>query len=218
MTVISSTQSVVQPGRWEDAAAVALEATKLLERHGARDCRWLRALTAGEATGASLFLTEYENGEAYGAASDSLIADAELQALMTRLQGPESPSIVVGQSLATEIPLGREGNPERGSILEIHVSQIVPGRLEQLMELAARCADFVEAHGATHATLASISASGSFTNAVSISWELSDMRAFGRLADSWFGDPAGVAIYQTVYGADAPSTEVFTGIYQVIPV
>jgi hypothetical protein len=218
MTVVSSTQSVVQPGRWEDAAAIALEASKLLERHGAADTRWLRALTAGEATGTSLFLAEYENGEAYGAASDSLNADTELQALLTRLQGPDTPSILTGQSIASEVPLGRAGNPARGTILEIHVSQIVPGRLEQLIDLSAQCADFVEANGASHATLSSISASGSFTNAMSLSWELPDMRAFGRLADTWLADPAGLAIYQTVYGAEAPSTEVFSAIYQVIPI
>ena len=137
---------------------------------------------------------------------------------MARVQDPNGPTVLTGQSIATEIPLARDGNSERGSVMEIHVSQIVPGRMDQLLELATRCADFVEARGASHATLASIGASGSFTNAVSMAWELPDMRAFGRLADSWLADPDGLAIYQMVYGADAPSTEVFTGLYRVIPI
>lgn len=218
MTALTSTQFVVNPGRWDDATAVALEVSKLLDRHGARETRLFVAGAAGEATGACLFLAEYENAEALGAASDELNAGVEFQTVMARLRGPDSPVIITGQNIVSEIPLPRESNTQRGQILETHVSQIVPGRLEQLVELSTKCAEFVEANGATHATLASVGASGTFTNAISMSWELPDMKAWGRLADAWLADPAGLEIYQAVYGDNPPSTEVFTGIYRVVPI
>ena len=218
MTVVLSTQFAIKPGRLEDAAALAVEAAKLTERHGARENRWFAAAAAGEATGTCLFLTEYENSEALGTSSDEMNASGELRTFMERVGSDQSPIVMAGQSLASEIPLNRDGNPERGQILETHVSTIVSGRLEQLMELSAKCADFVESHGASHATLTMIGASGTFANAVSISWEFPDMKTWGRMADAWLSDPQGLEIYQSVYGENPPSVEVFTGLYRAIPI
>jgi hypothetical protein len=218
MTVISSAQSVVQPGRWEDAIALSGEVAKVLERHGASDNRLMTAATAGEATGTCLFLSEYPNMEAYGSASDAVLADAELNSIMERIRGSKSPIVLTGQSLASEIPLERKGNTNRGQYVEVHISRPTPGEMDKLIDLSREVADFVEAHGATNAQLSTITAAGSFAGSVSMSWEFPTMRALGKLGDLWMSDPKGLAIYQSSISAKPSSTEIFSGVYQVIPI
>ncbi len=218
MTVVGSAQSVIHPGRWKDALGLASEVSKLLGRHGAKETRYMTASTAGEATATCVYSAEYENMEAFGAASDGLIADHDLHSIIERSRGPASPVTVTGQSIFTELPLERTGNRERGKYVEVHISRVTPGRAGELLETARDVADFVEARGATNAQLGTIGAAGSFTGAVSMSWEFPSMRALGKLADMWLSDPAGLAIYESSLSADPATTEIFSGIYQVIPI
>ncbi|HEX7521906.1 MAG TPA: hypothetical protein VF441_07615 [Acidimicrobiia bacterium] len=218
MTVVGSAQSVIHPGRWKDALGLASEVSKLLGRHGARATRYMAASTAGEATATCVFSAEYDNMEAFGAASDGLIADQDLRSIIERSRGPASPVTVTGQSILTELPLERTGNRERGNYVEVHISRVTPGRGGELLETARDVADFVEARGATNAQLGTIGAAGSFTGAVSMSWEFPSMRALGKLADMWLSDPAGLAIYESSMSAHPATTEIFSGIYQVIPI
>src|SRR3954463_6050731 len=82
MTVIQTTVTRPKPGRRHDAVAIAVEAAKLLERHGGENNRLLLAQPAGEATGGHVFISEFESGEAWGAFTDSLFQDQELETLL----------------------------------------------------------------------------------------------------------------------------------------
>lgn len=217
MTVMQSTVTRAKPGRRHDAIAVALEASKLLERHGADDSRFLVAQVAGEATGSNVFTTEFENGEAWGAFTDSLYADAELDALMDRIQRDDSPVVMEAMSVGNVIPLERDGPPQRGAVVEAYVSRVVPGRFMGALELAAAVFDFVEGHGATNCRLSQLNSAGSLTECLVASWELESMRAVGALGDAFGTDPAGQEVMEILTGPNGPIVTVSSGIYTEIP-
>jgi hypothetical protein len=217
MTIMQTTVTRAKPGRRHDAIALALEASKLLERHGAEDSRLLAAQTAGEATGSHVFTTEFANGEAWGAFSDSLFADAELEALMDRVDRDDSPAVMESMSLGNEIPLGRDGPSDRGALVEAYISRVVPGRFAGALELATAVFDFTEQHGATNCRLLQLTSAGSLTDCLVASWELDSMRALGALGDAYGAEPAGQRIMEMLTGADGPITPVSSGIYVEIP-
>ena len=217
MTIFTSTQSVVHPGRLQDAVALAGHAGKLLERHGASDARLLTAVQAGEATGTLVLNAEYADGEAYGASADALTGDAELQRLMDEVRSPQSPITMMGQMLTSTVPLDRTGNPQRGSYVEVHISQLTPGRMEDMLDASRRAADYVESRGATNAQLATTFLAGSSSNRFVFSFEVPSLKAFGKLADSWTSEPEGLALYTSFLGADPADVEVFSGLYAVVP-
>jgi hypothetical protein len=217
MSLVQSTVTRAKPGRRHDAVALGLEAAKLLERHGAADSRLLAADVAGEMAGTHVFTTEFENGDAWGAFNDSLAADAELDALMDRVEREDSPVVVVSMSTGTEIPLGRSGPTDPGEVVEAYISRAVPGRFEGAIELAAAVFDFVEAHGGTACRLMQLTNAGMLTDCLVASWELESMQELGRLADAYGSEPAGRRIFETVVSAVGPITPVSSGIYRVIP-
>ena len=176
MSLVQTTVTTAKPGRRHDAIAIALEASKLLERHGADDNRLLMAQMAGEVTNTHVFTTEFENGEAWGAFTDSLLGDAELEALMTRVERDDSPVVVLSSSIGNEIPLGRNGPADRGAVIEAYISRAIPGRFEGALELATDVFEFIEAHGGSRCRLMQLNSAGMMTECLVASWELENMR------------------------------------------
>jgi hypothetical protein len=217
MTIYSNTTSVVHPGRLQDAIGLAGRAAKIIERHGGSGSRLLAAATAGEATGTLTLVTEYADGEVYGAASDGLVVDPELQQLQEEARSAETPVTIVGQVLTSQIPLDRAGNTDRGSYVEVHISRATPGRFEEVLDLGRRVADFVEERGATNANLSTTFLAGTSSGQLVFSYELPSLRSFGRLVDAWTTDPEGIALSMSIYEADPASVEIFSGLYAVVP-
>ena len=217
MSVMQTTVTRAKPGRRHDAIAVALEAAELLERHGADDNRYLVAQIAGEATGTNVFTTEFDNGEAWGEFMDSLNADAELDALMARLDREDSPVVLETMSIGSTIELGRDGPSDRGSLIEAYISKVNPGRFAAAVELGSTVFDFVEQNGATNCRLIQLSSAGSMTDCLVASWELDSMKSMGRLGDAYATSPEGQRILETLTAADGPVVPVMSGVYTEIP-
>ena len=217
MSLVQTTVTSAKPGRRHDAIAIALEASKLLERHGADDNRLLMAQMAGEVTNTHVFTTEFENGEAWGAFNDSLLADAELEALMTRVERDDSPVTLLSMSMGNEIPLGRNGPTDRGAVIEAYISRAIPGRFEGALELAADVFEFIEAHGGSRCRLMQLNSAGMLTECLVASWELENMRALGRVGDAFGNEPDGQRIAATLVAADGPITTISSGIYVEVP-
>jgi hypothetical protein len=217
MSLVQTTVTSAKPGRRHDAIAIALEASKLLERHGADDNRLLMAQMAGEVTNTHVFTTEFENGEAWGAFNDSLLADAELEALMTRVERDDSPVTLLSMSMGNEIPLGRNGPTDRGAVIEAYISRAVPGRFEGALELASDVFEFIEAHGGSRCRLLQLNSAGMMTECLVASWELENMRALGRLGDAFGTEPDGQRIAATLTAGDGPITTISSGIYVEVP-
>jgi hypothetical protein len=216
-SLVQTTVTKARPGRRHDAVALGIEAAKLLERHGAADSRLLAADVAGEQTGTHVFSTEFESGEVWGEFNDSLAADAELEALMNRVEGTDSPVDMVSMSLANDIPLGRDGPDDRGGVVEAYISRVVPGRFDGALELATTVFDFVEAHGASACRLMQLTSAGMLSDCLVATWELESMKALGRLGDAYGAAPEGHHILEVLSGANGPVTTVTSGIYRVIP-
>jgi hypothetical protein len=217
MSVVQTTVSRAKPGRSHDIPALALEAAKLFERHGAGESRLLVAGLAGEATGTYVFTTEFANAEAWGACSDGLNADQETQALLDRVNSETSPIVIENMSLGIDIPLGRTAASGRGRIIEAHVSRALPGRFEAALELANVAFDFLESHGAVGCRLMQLNDAGVLSECLVASWEFESARAAGKLADAYFSDLAAQPVMQLMTGAGTPITTITSGMYTEIP-
>ena len=144
-------------------------------------------------------------------------SDAELLQLLDDARGPNSPVTITSQHLASQVDLGRTGSNDRGAFVEIHVSQVKPGRMDDAFDTARRVADYVEARGASNAQLLTLFVAGSASNQVVFTFELPTMRAWGSLSDSWTADPDGLALYTAFLGPDPANTETYSGLYSVVP-
>ena len=215
MRAFYSTNGKVQGGQLEAAIATAAEAAKLLGSHGG-DIRFFLAGAAGEEVNGTLFSQEYESPEALGAAFDALGDDAELQALLSRLSTPGSPTVLTSQSMGIEMPLGRTPKAGRGSILEVHTSRINPGRAEDVVTEAAEVCGFVEKNGAINARCIQLTYAGMASGMVALIWEHENMAAQARTGAAWFTD-AGVALQMRSMGATPATTRVSSALYNEVP-
>ena len=218
MTVLSSVAGRVQPGRYEEFLSQGLEISKLYERHGAENVRLMEAISAGEASGSWTFSAEFENGERYGTFLEEIIQDLEMQQFLARMRSAESPTVIEQQSIATEVPLDRKRKQGHGDVVEIHVSRVTPGRIEESLKSATAACTFAERHGARNARLWQLGYSGTGSGLFMVSWEFATLRAQGKAMDAWNTEPKGQAIAADALGATPPSTLVFSGLYMTVPV
>jgi hypothetical protein len=214
MTLISSSLARCEPGKREQFRAIALEAMKLFERHGAHQVRLLEALTAGENVGLYVLTNEFPSSEAYGEFYDHLQADAEFEALMNRVYSGDSPATVISRSLAVEIPLEQQTPKTRGTYVEVYVCQPLPGRFDAACDFATRAFTWLGEHGATNCRLTQLNSAGQRTGALVATWEYGTMRERGIAEDAWISDPAGRELAEEMFGASAPFTTLSNGIYR----
>jgi len=212
----TSLTSVVrpQPGRLDDALGMIVEVSKLLERHGSPDNRALLGGIAGEETGTIAFTSQFETGEQLGATIDELLADSEYSSWLARASGEASPATLLSRSVAIEIPLGRSGPTNRGSVVEVYLSRMIPGRLDAVLELTTAAFDFLESQGATNCRLMQLQNAGSLSEALVATWEFENMRAYGRAGDAFMTDAQGQAVMEMLSSSTNPITVVTTGVYR----
>ena len=215
MRVFHSTMAKVKDGNIEGAVAVAGEAAKLVGGHGAQ-VRFFSASAAGEEVNSTLFSMEFDSPEALGQTFDDLADDAELQALMTRLNGPKSPSAVTSQSMGYEVPTGRTPKPGQGAVLEVHSMRIVPGRMVEAISQATEICEFVESNGAVNARLVQLSYAGIASGIAALTWEVDNMLANAHLGSAWFSD-AGMALQAKSMTANPPSVPVASALWNEVP-
>jgi hypothetical protein len=215
MRVFHSTNGKVQGGQVEAAVGTAAEAAKLLGAHGG-EIRFFLTLAAGEDVNGTLFSQEYESPEALATAFDALADDAQIQALLSRLNAPGSPTMITSQSMGMEMPLGRAPKAGRGSILEVHTSHINPGRVEDAITEAAEVCAFVEDNGAVNARCIQLTYAGMASGLIALTWEHENMVAQARVGDAWATD-AGIALQMRSMSATAATTRVTSALYNEVP-
>jgi len=214
MRVNNTVIGQVKDGRIEEAVAAAMEAAKIVGRHGG-EVRAFLSSAAGEQVNATLFTMEYESPEELGRAMDAMATDTELQAFTSRMYGPGSPTVITSQSLGMELPI-REPKAGRGNVLEVHASKVHPGRLEEFLSDAVEVCEFVEANGAVNARVIQLTYAGLASGMVAFCWELESMSAQAKTSAGWFSD-AGIAIQAKGTRADATSTMLSSALYNAIP-
>jgi hypothetical protein len=215
MRVFHSTNSKVQGGQLEAAIAVAGEAYKLLGSHGG-EIRYFVAGAAGEEVNSTVFSQEYESPEALATAFDALADDIELQALLSRLSAPGSPTVITTQAMGMEMPLGRTPKAGRGRILEVPTLHVTPGRVEDVIAEAAEVCEFVEANGALNARLIQLTYAGLASGLMALTCEHENMRAHARVGEAWFSDK-GMALQMKTMSATPATTRVSSALYTEVP-
>jgi len=89
MTVVSITVIHPKPGAsWEDTSKQLKKANEVVKRHGAENVTVMVGLAAGPNTGDVTVLATSADWTAYGKTQDAMMADPEMQALMS---DPNSP-------------------------------------------------------------------------------------------------------------------------------
>ena len=146
MKTFFSTTARVEGGQLDAALAGAADAAKVVGRHGG-DVRFFLAIVAGEQVESTLFSVEYDSPDAMGKAFDAMNTDPELHRIRTQATG----STQTSASMGMELPTSHTPTPGRGSIIELHVSNVKPGRMAEFLGDCAEVCAFVEANGAMNA-------------------------------------------------------------------
>ena len=116
----SSQAALTQPRWWEHTA----------EMSGSSSPSW------GEQVQSTLFSVEYESPDAMGEAFDAMGTDPELHRVRTQAAG----STQTSETMGIELPTSHTSTPGRGSILELHISTVKPGRMAEVPDDSADAA------------------------------------------------------------------------------
>jgi len=218
MSVVSAYVGKLKPGKLDQAVELGSLAKKVLERHGAKDTRMLGTALGAESYGSTVFSTEHESNQAFGAFYDKIMADDELLSLMQRAEGPDSPYVSTMLTTAAEIPLGRKTTAKHGKVVAVYISRPAPGRFEGAVTLGNNAFDFAEKHGAKNCRLLQQSAAGSQSDSLVAVMECESMAAYGKLLDAWTNDAAGQAIGMLIQSSDSPIVMSSHEVYVDIPI
>jgi hypothetical protein len=102
MTVVSLTALHLKPGiNWDEAQKTLKKGNDLVRKHGGENVTTLVTMAAGPATGTVTLLYTAADWASYGKLQDALMADPELQALMT---DPNSPTVGWDTYVSQTIP------------------------------------------------------------------------------------------------------------------
>ena len=211
MKAFFSTTGKVEAGQLDAAIAGAADAAKVVGRHGG-EVRFFMALAAGEQVDSTVFSVEYESPEALAAAFDAMNTDPELHRLRTQVAGSSQTTATMG----IELPTGHNPTGGRGSILEMHLNQVKPGRMEEFLADAAEAGAFAEANGARNARVLQLTYAGMSSGLTAMLWEHENMAAHARMAAGWFTE-AGLALQAKSRGAEGPGVLVGSMLYNEIP-
>jgi hypothetical protein len=214
MTLMSVSTGRCVPGRRDEFLALALEAMKLFERHGATHTRLVNATTAGDASNSYTLTNEFDTAAAYGAFVDELSSDVEYDALNGRISSVNSPIVIESRSVWNAIALDRRGPKAHGSILEAYVTELVPGQFETCVKFTGQAFDFLESKGATNCRLGRMALSGATTDQLVATWEFANMAAWGAATDAWDSDAKAQELLATLMGTKAPVKTLWSGLYR----
>ncbi len=215
MSVVNVFTGQPKPGRYEDVIEMGRAARKVLEHHGAKDQRLMVAMLSTAAYGSVISSAEFDDLEAWGAFTDSVLADSEIVAMLAELRGENGPYLTQGLSVSTEIPLGRPPGP-RGNIVWVYVTTPLPGGFEAAVMLAGTAFEVLERHGARNCRLWQQQPSGVQPELLVSTFEFDNMRALGRTLNSFQADPAGLAIIGRLQSSDSPNRPLTSEVYMEV--
>lgn len=96
--------------------------------------------------------------------------------------------------------------------------KVSPGRLDQALQLAARCGEFVEQHGAIDTRTYTITAGGSSSGLYAGVWQFEDLHGYAKVMDAFAAEPEGQAIAMAIAAADPPGRVLFEAVYNEVVV
>jgi hypothetical protein len=218
MAVSFATISRVNPGRTLDAVALASSAAKLVERHGGHTPRLLASDVLGEQVSMMIFAAEFDTLAAYGAFADESAADSEIQSIIDRATGPQSPVTLLAQQLAADVPIGRTMAAGRGNVIEVYLMRVGTGGLQSFLDATQRWCHLVEGHGAVATRLLTIVHGGSQTGLYASVAEYPDHQTWGQATDAWTNTAEGQQLAADLASGAIPAQITSSGLYVEIPI
>ena len=94
-----------KPGRSADTATVTRELNEFSSKYGVSKTRLFTTQVGGESTGMRVWLTEFEDVRAWGAAHATMEASPDLGPLIDKIFGPVAPWEPVSRTLLREVVL-----------------------------------------------------------------------------------------------------------------
>ena len=212
MKAFFSTTAKVEGGQLDAVIASSADAAKVVGAHGG-DVRFFLSIAGGEQVQSTLFSVEYESPDAMGKAFDAMGTDPELHRVRTQAAG----STQTSETMGIELPTSHTSTPGRGSILELHISTVKPGRMAEFLDDSADVCAFVEANGGINPRLLQLTYAGMSSGLTTLIWEHENMAAHARAAAAWFTDKGLELQAKGPGAADGPSVTVGSMLYSEIP-
>ena len=204
------------PDRLEDAIEVARQAAKLTGRHGVEG-RLLAADTAGEQTGMMVFTVDFESIDRYAALIEEVDADKEIQELRISLTRSTSPIVMLAASLSTEIPLAGTRKPGRGTVVEVHLMSVSPGRFEAAIGDLSKAAGLLEKAGAVNVQAFQLGFAGMQSGQIGLAAEWTSVKAQALSGNVWANDPVGLELAGAMMNGTSSTTLLSSALYRDIP-
>ena len=218
MTVIRYWTVRPVPGRFDNAIGLLREVAKIDERHGASQTRLSRGIVAGSNSDTLVFSCEFSDFAAFGAFTDSFMADAEYDVYQARLRAADAPFALLSSALATEVTLDR-ANPQarRGTVIDAYTFRALSGRLPEAVTLARNAFDLFDRLGATRCRLFQEGTGGELAGThVSIT-EFDTVASWGQARDAFLADQAARAVMDTASGVESPIQAISHSVYTEVP-
>jgi hypothetical protein len=208
--------SSIKPDRLQDAIESARQANKLVGRHGAEG-RLLIADLAGEQTGTGIFVIQVDSVESAADLVASLQGDSEFTEFRVNLASSKSPIVPLSASMSVEIPLPGDLPQGRGSVIEVHITKVVPGRFDQSLAESAKAGALMAKAGAVSIQAFQMLYAGIQTGSVGMAVEWSDTRSQVLSSSIWTTDPTGQELAAASLNGTLASTLLSSAVYRDIP-
>jgi hypothetical protein len=102
-----------------------------------------------------------------------------------------------------------------GSVIEVYLSRLVPGRFEACRRPAVQAFDFLERHAAaTNCWWLQLNAARAPNEAMLVTFELENMQAWGTATDEFSTSSAGHPIIKVPLRPNSPASAISSGIYE----
>lgn len=188
MAVLNDVQFDVKPGRVGEFVEVMAENVRVIERLGGK-ARLLRATLAGPTSGKHTLVVEgAETVAEWGGFWDAYWNDPESQRLVERSRNDPTYEGRPRYLLAADLvePLG---SGERGRVLHAVTNEVIPGRMDDFLELSELWRKAALDSGALNVRLLRILIGGEGSGLVVGVGEYRDMAAFGEAFHKRTTDP-----------------------------
>jgi hypothetical protein len=205
MTLIRTTESTILPGKRQQWGELAKEISAVVEKHGV-SVRYAQLVYGGSPS--TVIATSFaEDWETLASRSDAIAADADFQALMSRMGAdPASEILQVGvlEDITTQVG-GEPLAPGGESIFQSFTMRALPGKQAKLLNFIGQIREARAGAGRPPANILRV-AIGDVSTILAL-WSYADSAAWA--ADQAAGQPDSVnaVIEQAQADADFPYSE-----------
>jgi hypothetical protein len=193
----------IKPARFEDWRALNREGDKIVQRLGGHNLRAMAPTAAGPESTVNYSTIDFVDGAHLGTFLDAAARDLETQTLLDRLSGhTDSPTEMLYSATITELPLDLPKG--QGTVLDVWVTRVRPGRFDDAIALTVEGAPLSLDNGAIGVRLFTVDAAGSEVGRSVWIGEYESFEAYGRCLDAQAASTEARELMERLVSADSP--------------